>query len=220
MLALILAIVMGVRSAGVILMAGMLICPAIAARPLSKSLFQHLFFAGLIGAFCGFLGNFLSYTLPNGNYSLPTGPMILLSSATICLLSLLLAPHTGLFSRYLQRKRFQKNTLLENGLKAVWKNQGSLPPHILHKLKKKKWVGTDGKLTPVGEAKARRLIRLHRLWEVYLVDYLGQSADKVHRTAEELEHFFSPELEKQLVDLLQNPQRDPHHQPIPPGETP
>jgi manganese/zinc/iron transport system permease protein len=218
-LALILAIVMGVRAVGVVLMAGMLICPAIAARPLANTLFQHLAYAGLIGAFCSFLGNYLSYTLPNNHYSLPTGPMILLSSSAVCLLSLLFAPKTGLFPRYLQRKRFQKQCLLENGLKAVWKKQGLLSKHLMDQLKKKGWVHAFGKLTLEGDVKAKRIIRLHRLWEVYLVDYLGQSADKVHRSAEELEHFFSPELEKQLVDLLNNPQRDPHHQPIPPGDT-
>ena len=62
--------------------------------------------------------------------------------------------------------------------------------------------------------KAARIIRLHRLWEVYLV-YLGQNRDKVHRNAEEMEHIITPELEKELTDLLKDPKQDPHHQPIP-----
>ena len=83
----------------------------------------------------------------------------------------------------------------------------------------KKRVGRqEGNLTQPGNIRAKKIIRLHRLWEVYLVDYLGQSADKVHRTAEELEHLFSPDLEKELSELLKNPERDPHHQPIPPGD--
>ena len=78
------------------------------------------------------------------------------------------------------------------------------------------WISKDGTLTPRGEASAQKIVRLHRLWEVYLVEYLGQNVDKVHRTAEELEHLFSPALEQQLTTLLNNPEKDPHDQPIPP----
>jgi manganese/zinc/iron transport system permease protein len=73
-------------------------------------------------------------------------------------------------------------------------------------------------LTEIGRKKAERVIRLHRLWEVYLVDYMGQSVEKVHRNAEELEHLFTPEFERELTALLKDPKKDPHHQPIPAGE--
>jgi manganese/zinc/iron transport system permease protein len=62
-------------------------------------------------------------------------------------------------------------------------------------------------------------VRLHRLWEVYLADYLGMGAEKVHRNAEEMEHIITPAIEKELTVLLHNPQKDPHHQPIPPHST-
>ena len=68
------------------------------------------------------------------------------------------------------------------------------------------------------KAKSGADIRLHRLWEVYLVDYLGQGVERVHRNAEEMEHILTPELEKELTILLQDPKRDPHHQPIPSKE--
>jgi manganese/zinc/iron transport system permease protein len=221
-LALVLAIVIGIRSVGVVLMAGMLICPALAARPLARHLFQHFAYAGAIGMASGWIGNYLSVVVPQGEYSLPTGPMILLTSTALCLLSLLLAPQTGLLSRYLQRKKFRLQCAVENGLKSLWKKQvpSLLSKQVLCQLKKKGWADAQGNLTESGNLAAQKIIRLHRLWEVYLVDYLGQSADKVHRTAEELEHFFSPELERQLSELLHHPERDPHHQPIPPGDFP
>jgi manganese/zinc/iron transport system permease protein len=71
-------------------------------------------------------------------------------------------------------------------------------------------------LTEDGFIRAEKVVRLHRLWEVYLVDYLGQGAEKVHANAETMEHMITPELEKELIELLGNPQKDPHHQPIPP----
>ena len=72
-------------------------------------------------------------------------------------------------------------------------------------------------LTSKGEVWAAKIVRLHRLWEVYLADYLGIGVERVHRSAEEMEHIITPELERELTFLLKDPQRDPHHQPIPPS---
>ena len=72
-------------------------------------------------------------------------------------------------------------------------------------------------LTPQGNIRANRIIRLHRLWELYLADYLGLKPERVHKSAEEMEHILTPELEKALTELLDNPKVDPHQQPIPPS---
>lgn len=66
-----------------------------------------------------------------------------------------------------------------------------------------------------GREKAASIVRLHRLWELYLTDTLGFQAEKVHRTAEEMEHILTPEIEEKLTRLLSNPKQDPHQQPIP-----
>jgi manganese/zinc/iron transport system permease protein len=198
-------------------MAGMLIGPAVAARPLTNRLSYHFALSGLFGVVSGFLGNYLSVVVPQGAYSLPTGPMILMASSLFCFLSLLLAPRSGLVTRYLRMRRFSFQCAVENALKSLWKNEKSaFSPLIRFTLKHKKWIDPRGHLTPLGKAKAENIIRLHRLWEVYLVDYMGQKVEKVHRTAEEFEHLMSPELERELTELLHNPRHDPHHQPIPP----
>jgi manganese/zinc/iron transport system permease protein len=49
---------------------------------------------------------------------------------------------------------------------------------------------------------------------VYLV-HLGQSKEKVHASAEEMEHVITPELEASLSEYLNHPRLDPHLQPIP-----
>ena len=212
----VLAIVVGIRCVGVVLMAGMLIGPAIAARPLTNRLSHHFLLAGLFGLMSGFLGNYLSVVIPQGAYSLPTGPMILIISSSFCFLSLLLAPRSGLMTRFLRMRRFRFQCAVENALKSLWKGEKkSFPYPIRWQLKHKKWTDPKGHLTIQGKMAAEKIIRLHRLWEVYLVDYLGQKVEKVHRTAEELEHLMSPDLERQLTELLHNPRRDPHHQPIP-----
>jgi manganese/zinc/iron transport system permease protein len=79
---------------------------------------------------------------------------------------------------------------------------------------------TDGslQLTESGEREGARIVRLHRLWELYLVDVLGMGVERVHRSAEEIEHILTPELEERLSRILNDPSEDPHHQPIPPAE--
>ncbi len=217
-----LAIVIGIRSVGVVLMSGMLIAPAAAARQFSSRLSHLLIFAGVIGLFSGYMGNYLSTTIPNGQFSLPTGPMILLVASAICFLSLFFAPKNGLLIRYFRAAVFRTVCQMENSLKTFWRHgaSGHLPSTwILSLLRLKKWVKKEHQtflLTEEGEKRAEKIVRLHRLWEVYLVDYMGQKAEKLHSNAEELEHLITPELEIRLTELLQDPKLDPHQQPIPP----
>ncbi len=73
-------------------------------------------------------------------------------------------------------------------------------------------------LSPEGTVIAIRLVRKHRLWEVFLVDKLGFKWDEVHDVAEQLEHVKSPELIKRLDEFLEFPKSDPHGDPIPDEE--
>ncbi len=232
-LLLVLSIVVGIRSVGVVLMSGMLIAPAVAARQFTHRLSILFLLAGVFGALSGFFGNYLSLEIPHwlgDSFSLPTGPMILLTASSICLLALLFAPDRGMISRLFRIIRFKYQCRLENALKAFWKQgkEGSLSLKevnarlqisslslriLIWRMQRQGWL-KRGRLTEDGWIKASRIIRLHRLWEAYLV-YLGQGADKVHRNAEEMEHIITPELEKELTELLQDPKQDPHQQPIP-----
>jgi manganese/zinc/iron transport system permease protein len=71
------------------------------------------------------------------------------------------------------------------------------------------------KLTRDGVRRGARVTRLHRLWEVYLTEYLQIASDHVHDDAETIEHVLTPELEAELEVLLQRPTEDPHSRSIP-----
>lgn len=71
------------------------------------------------------------------------------------------------------------------------------------------------RLTPQGEAAALKVIRAHRLWELYLVVVIGISWDQAHVEAEQLEHALSDELADRLDEMLEHPVTDPHGHPIP-----
>ena len=62
---------------------------------------------------------------------------------------------------------------------------------------------------------ALKIVRRHRLWEMYLVKFLGFSWDQVHSEAERLEHVTSEGLEQRLDHALGFPTTDPHGDPIP-----
>ena len=70
-------------------------------------------------------------------------------------------------------------------------------------------------LTKKGELAALRIVRRHRVWEVFLVKDLKFNWDEVHEVAEQLEHIVSPLLINRLDEFLGHPQFDPHGDPIP-----
>jgi DtxR family Mn-dependent transcriptional regulator len=74
------------------------------------------------------------------------------------------------------------------------------------------------RLTPAGELASLRIIRRHRVLELFLTDVLGYEWDKVHEEAERLEHAASDELIERLARLLGEPERDPHGSVIPTAE--
>ena len=70
-------------------------------------------------------------------------------------------------------------------------------------------------LTSAGRLEALRVIRRHRLIELFLVEKLGYAWDEVHAEAEQLEHGASDQFIDRLAELLGNPAYDPHGDPIP-----
>lgn len=241
----VLAVVIGIRSVGVVLMSAMLIAPASAARQFSNRLYIIFPLAGLFGLISGFLGNYLSIKAsemmqannPGLRLSLPTGPMIVIIATAICLFALFFAPKRGLIVRALRIARFRFKTLCENVMKTIWRLNGSSDvflkditkyqsaspiylKFILANLVYNGWLKKEAagsySMTHEGKLWGAKIVRLHRLWEVYLVDYLGVGCERVHKSAEEMEHILTPELESELTLLLKDPKKDPHQQPIPP----
>jgi DtxR family Mn-dependent transcriptional regulator len=78
------------------------------------------------------------------------------------------------------------------------------------------YKGVD--LTERGEREALRLIRAHRLVELFLTDVVGLTWDEVHEEAEHLEHVVSDRLLERIAEILGHPSVDPHGDPIPTEE--
>jgi len=71
------------------------------------------------------------------------------------------------------------------------------------------------RLTALGEVTALRIIRRHRVIELYLIERLGYTWEGVHDEAERLEHAASDILVDRMARALGEPSVDPHGSPIP-----
>jgi DtxR family transcriptional regulator, Mn-dependent transcriptional regulator len=71
------------------------------------------------------------------------------------------------------------------------------------------------RLTEAGEKLAARVLRRHRLIELFLVQVMGMSWTEVHDEAEHLEHAVSDRLIERIDEMLGRPSADPHGDPIP-----
>ncbi len=71
------------------------------------------------------------------------------------------------------------------------------------------------RLTAAGNALALRIVRRHRLIELFLVKTLDLTWDEVHEEAENMEHAVSDRLIDRIDAFLGHPTSDPHGDPIP-----
>jgi len=90
---------------------------------------------------------------------------------------------------------------------------------MLKRLAESEWIeyepGSGAKLIDRGLTEAIRVIRRHRLVELFLTRVLGLDWSEVDAEAEALEHAISPRLEAALAAHLGEPLEDPHGHPIP-----
>ena len=232
----VLAVAVGIQAVGVVLMAALLITPAAGARFWTNRLTYMILIAVLFGAVSGFLGSYISYIAP----AMPTGPWIVMCLSVLTIGSIWFAPTTGMLAKFKVQRENDRKIRQENILKLFYhlgeqysdffsgrslselqKSRDIQTEELrkgLRQLKKKNWVRFfDGAwiITQTGLNKARRIIRLHRLWEMYLNQRLKLQADHVHHDAEAIEHIITPEIEKQLERELHFPKKDPHESEIP-----
>ncbi len=108
----VLAIIIGLQTVGVILMSAMLITPAVAARQWTNKLWVMAALSALFGAVSGVAGTAASSLVPR----LPTGPAIVVCVSAIVAVSILFAPGRGVLHRLYQRRRNRILFKLEGGM--------------------------------------------------------------------------------------------------------
>lgn len=110
---LVVAVMIGLQTVGVVLMAAMVIGPGTAARQWTDNLRTMLVLSGLFGGLAGLIGAVISVQANR----LPTGPSIILALTVIVVVSILFAPQHGIVADW-WRSRNRRETFrraLESG---------------------------------------------------------------------------------------------------------
>ena len=179
------AIVLGLQLAGVILMVGMLIAPAIAARQWTHKLDQMVILSAIFGAFAGGTGAILSAV----DADIPTGPMIIVVAFAIVTISIGFAPGRGLVWTLMRqrgdRRRFAAQTTLRDMYKYALSHGDShypVPDNFINgigganvkmglsQLEKRGFIKQENSnwlLTTSGAEMAAQDVHNQKLWEVY-----------------------------------------------------
>lgn len=154
---LVIAIVIGLQTVGVVLMSAMIIAPAVAARQWTNRLGLMLMLGAGFGALSGISGAYLSSSMRQ----MPTGPTIVLVISGLVAVSLLFAPNRGLLWRWVRNQRNARKLKLDTVLLDVYALAAQHSP-MDH-------PHAEAVLNVMNEQSAKTLRSLERLSELGLV---------------------------------------------------
>lgn len=218
--------IIGLPAVGLALMAALLIIPGAAARFWTDSLAVMLSLAGFFGLVTGLTGTAASAYFPG----IPTGPVIILAGTAIFIVSMLVSPRRGAFARLYRHLKLRRRIANQNLLRTLyevsepaWPDPTVIIPADLMKLRAwsprqtqrlletaadRGWiepVAGGYTLTAEGWQRAAKVVKVHRLWEIFLIEEAQVAPSYVDRDAEEIEHVLPPDivdrLERRLVEL-------------------
>lgn len=170
----VLAIVLGLQTVGVVLMSALLLAPAAAARQWTNSLEVMIFLAAVFGAFSGVVGTAISASQQN----LSTGPVIVLVATVFVIFSFIFSPGRGLLFRQIRFRQNRRDLHLKKTLQFMYgiakTHEDIAHPHAikilnnfhgftrktLQKLEDKQWITLASKqwaLTAKGFDEAKNL---------------------------------------------------------------
>lgn len=170
----VLAIVLGLQTVGVVLMSAMLLAPAAAARQWTNKLSTMIFIAAIFGAFSGVFGTAISASQNN----LSTGPVIVLVASVFVFISFVFSPGRGLLFKQLRFLQNRRDLQLQKTLQVMYdivKTHSDVShPHAirilndfqgftkksLKELEEKQWItlsGQEWSMTQEGFSKAENL---------------------------------------------------------------
>ena len=175
----VIAIVLGLQTVGVVLMSAMVVAPAAAARQWTDRMGVMVLLSMLFGAVAGVSGALISSSIAR----LPTGPTIVLCVSAIVVISMALAPNRGLLWNWIRqqhnRRQLRDELVLSDLYMLVSQHETLEYTHsvaaleamsvgrvgvrrCLAELETRGWarrVGDEWTLTPKGIAEAERLAR-------------------------------------------------------------
>lgn len=222
--------VIGLQAVGLLLVVAMMIMPPAAARFWTERLDITLILSMAIGFLSGLIGVLISALFPR----LPAGAIIVLASAGLFFISMGLGGARGLWSRYREHRLLSRRVRRQHLLRSIYEwleihgkrndllddeftiedirqfrswREGELEL-ILRRAVKRGFLAQDSPgryhLTGKGARDALRVVRNHRLWELFLIKYADIAPGKVDRDADAVEHMLEPDILRELEELLED----------------
>ncbi|HRK32691.1 MAG TPA: iron chelate uptake ABC transporter family permease subunit, partial [Tepidisphaeraceae bacterium] len=209
------AIVAGIQAVGVVLVAALLVTPAATAYLLTDRLHRMVILSAALGAIAGAVGIVLSIALARPGKDMPTGATIVFTAGVLFGLVFLVAPSHGVLPRVMRLINKRHRTAAENLLRTIYltierrgsdvdrrfgiddiaavrHEQPAFVRRMARHAARRGWVDAGSAdpviLTDLGLAEAKRVVRNHRLWELFLTQQANLAADHVHADAEYIEH--------------------------------
>lgn len=232
-----LVIVVSIEILGVVLVVAMLTIPPATAYLLTDRFRVLCLLSSILGATAGFGGAYADKMFDIG-----VGPSIVCLAFTLLIITFVVSPRHGVLDRFLLHRELAVRTVRENILAAVYRvreREGTAGPEmplekiaaerrepiqatraLARQLRGSGWGSVEKDtlvLTPEGEERGLRIVRIHRLWELFLSRETSLPPDHVHTGAEEIEHYLGEEALEELEQLLEHPEKDPHGRTIPDG---
>jgi manganese/zinc/iron transport system permease protein len=201
-------VVIGLPAVGVVLMAALLIIPAVAARFWTERLSGVLALSALMGAAIGSVGTALS-----SRFSLtPAGPVIVLVGAAVFFISMLAAPRRGILALRLSQSAFARRFAEQGVLGRVLAAEAEAGPIVdiddrstaaaTRRLIAAQAVVRDAqgqlRLTDSGRRRAEQIVRGRRLWQQLFLNSPELAPLYADLDTESIDALLPPDLIQQL----------------------
>ncbi len=231
------------ETVGNILVVAMFVVPPAAAYMLTDRLGIMIVLSTVLATIAAVTGHISAITVPHwfGYQSTSTAGMMAVTAGLLFVAAALFAPRHGIVVVLVRRQILSWKILAEDIIALMYRieeRNPTLKPDAsylreilfshpiptsltLRTLTKQRQLSESNgnyELTDSGRDRARQLVRSHRLWEHYLVEHAGMSAENIHKKAEKLEHFTDRQLREKLNEDTIATDQDPHGRPIPPEE--
>jgi len=208
--------VIGLQAVGLVLVLAMLIIPPAAARFWTDRLGWMLAAAAAIGAASGMIGAAVSAVVAD----MPAGAVIVLTATAIFILSLLFGPARGVLVRLVRHLSLRRRIASQHLLRSIYELQETTaaPVSIPALLQRRSWTPRGlkrllrqakrrglilidergARFTEMGLRQAQRLVRNHRLWELFLIRHADIAPSHVDRDADAIEHVLGRQMVQDL----------------------
>lgn len=217
------------ETVGSILVVAMFIVPPATAYLLTNRYGMMFVLAIGISIASAVLGHISAITVPTwfGFSGTSTAGAMAVATGVLFFVAWVASPSQGIVAKQLHRISVRLLVLREDILGILWRleerGESTVLPEQLSEaigaprllirialigLQKKNAVTKKNlywSLTTSGRDSATKLVRAHRLWEVYLDAHYPQNSNQLHQTAERLEHVTTPEMQSMLGDAKEDP---------------